>query len=345
MYKLVTRLFVFSVLLLTVTGCQRNDDEPLIPTRPISRLYVSLFDFQADETQDPYHNLGVIDPADGERMQGVLYNSQVNGGGSVYFSPQAGRIFQASTNNQAIVLLSVSDIGVPTRSGMLMNEDLTGIRGLQYDHASRNLFVSNTQTPSGIYIFDNPMNRNGETDPHRFYALDGIRPWGIIYQRDSLLVARTGEDGGVNVYTDVQQSIKDSTALVLSSSVRITGANSIRGIAYSSKLDLLVLTDFEEGRILFFENAQALFSQSQVTATPDRVLQGASTGLINPIDIAIDDRDNAHLLYVADRMRKAVLRFDLQASGNTAPQTVTEFPIRPESVFLDARGVVSTNSN
>ncbi len=342
MQKFVIGFFLFGVFTLMVSGCKRNDDEPLIPTRPISRLYVSLLEFQEDDTQDPYENLAVLDPADSDQVRGVFYNSQVNGGGSVFFSPEASRIFQASINNRSIVLLSVSDVGVPTRSGNIQNQDLTGIRGLHYDHSSRNLLVANTQSPSGIYVFDNPMNRNGEIPPFRYYPIDGIRPWGLVFYQDSLMVARTGTEGGINLYTDVRQSIADSTALNLVSRLTIPGVQSVRGIAYSSKLDLLVVTDFSTGRILFFENARSLFQQPNITASPDRILQGSQTALVSPVDVAIDDRDNSHLLYVADRGRKAVLRFDLQSSGNVAPQLVAEFDITPESVFLDARGVLTT---
>src|SRR5690554_6043772 len=117
--------FPFVVLLvltaLMLSACVRNDDEPLIPSAPISRLYVSLQEFQSDETADPYLNLAIIDPADAEVMQGSVFNSGVQEGSGVFFSPEISRIFQGSVLNQSVVLMSVTDVGIPQRSGQITN--------------------------------------------------------------------------------------------------------------------------------------------------------------------------------------------------------------------------------
>lgn len=161
----ILQLFLVGTLGLVLGACVRNDDEPLIPSAPISRLYVSLLEFQTDETADPYSNLLVIDPANGEQAAGSLFNSGVREGSGVFFSPEVSRVFQGSVLDQSIILMNVTDVGIPQRSGQLRNEDLTAIRGLHYHHGSRNLFVANNWTPSGIYVFDNPLNRNGDVEP------------------------------------------------------------------------------------------------------------------------------------------------------------------------------------
>lgn len=347
MFMKNTNLFYSIVLvglLAMVISCEKNDDEPVPPSNSISRLYVSLAEFQTDETKDPYQNLVILDPADGNDMRAISFDSQVNGGGSLIFNPFVSRIFQASTNNGGVQMLGVSDIGIPNRSGRLSNDTLTGIRSIQYDHVNRMLLVANTLTPSGIFVFDNPMNRNGEVPPLKHFPLNNDRPWAMHLWQDSLLVVRTGANAGICLYTNINRAIQnDEDDLVPASVINFAGASGVRGMAYSPELDLLVLADFEGSRILFFENLSDAFGEASSTLAPTRILTGSNTGLTSPIDVTVDARPNGQLLYVADRNSKTVLRFPLDVSGNVAPQYRIEFDLTPESVFIDARGEGGNN--
>lgn len=338
------RFLYLSVLLpvamIVTVSCMRDDDEPLVPTAPISRLYVSLFEFQPDESADPYANLYIADPADADLMEGTLFNPGIREGSGVFFSPDVSRVFQGSVLDRSIVLMTVSNIGIPQRSGQISNEDLTAIRGLHYHHDSRNLFVANNWTPSGVYVFDTPLNRNGEVEPLRYFPLDGVRPWGLTMWEDNLLVARTGENGGVNLYRNVSEALVGESDLVAQSVLTVSGTNAIRGVAYSSRMDLLVLTEYEQARVMIFENASSLFEQASANITPTRVIAGPSTGLSGPIDVTLDDREGAELVYVADKAAKAVYRFSLSDNGNVRPQSTIQFQLSPEAVFVDARGQI-----
>jgi hypothetical protein len=325
---------------LALSSCVRNDDEPIIPKAPISRLYVSLFEYQTDESADPYANLFIADPADGELMKGTFFNPSIKEGGGVFFSPDVSRVFQGSILDRSIVLMSVSDIGIPQRSGQISNEELTAIRGLHYHHDSRNLYVANNWTPSGIYVFDTPLNRNGEVEPLRYFPLGGVRPWGITMWEDHLLVTRTGEQGGVNLYRNVSTQLTGDSDLVPDAVLTISGANAIRGVAYSSRLDVLVLSDYDQARIYIIEEASQYFAQASSTVTPSRVITGSSTGLMGPVDVSLDDREGAGNLYVADKRAKSVLRFKISDQGNVQPQSVVSFPLSPEAVYIDARGQI-----
>lgn len=344
MRNLVSLLTVLLVSCL-LTGCVRNDDEPLIPRAPITRLYVSLYEFQTDETADPYSNLVVLDPANAEVVTGSSFNSGVQEGSGVFFSPDASRLFQGSVLDQSVVLMSVTDVGIPQRSGQISNEDLTAIRGIHYDHESRNLYVANNWTPSGLYIFDNPLNRNGEVEPLRYFPLGGVRPWGITMWDDQLLLVRTGAEGGVNYYSSISSTIDGESDLLPTSELAISGASSLRGVAYSAALDMMVLTEYEQPRILIFDNASQLFQQNQGTITPTRIIAGPETGLTGPTDVSIDDREGGELIYVADKRSKSVLRFSVNSSGNTRPHLTTVFTLSPESIFLDARGLLNSDSS
>lgn len=335
----ILQVLLVGTLGLMLGSCVRNDDEPLIPRAPISRLYVSLLEFQTDETADPYANLLIIDPANGEQAAGSFFNSGVREGSGVFFSPEVSRVFQGSVLDQSIILMNVTDVGIPQRSGQLSNENLTAIRGLHYDHNSRNLYVANNWTPSGIYVFDNPLNRNGDVEPLRYFPLGGVRPWGITMWDDNLLVVRTGASGGVNLYTDMSSKLTGTGDLSPQAVLTVAGSNALRGLAYSKSLDLLVLTEYDNAQVLIFENASRLFALGSDMITPTRIISGSNTGLNGPIDVAIDDREGSLLLYVADKPSKSVLRFELSAQGNVRPLFQAILPLTPESLFLDARGM------
>jgi hypothetical protein len=321
------------------TACMRNDDEPIQPERPISRLYVSFLDYQTDETKDPFLNLSVIENANSNQLTGNLFNSGTKGGGSVHFNPFDSRVFQGSVNDSTIMILSVTHVGIPQVSGFLTHENLTGIRGLSYNNITKKLFVANSITPSGVYVFNNPLNRRGSVRPDYYFNLNGVRPWSIAMWDDNMLVTRTGENGGVNLYDGIATTDSLGNGLRLVSSLQVEGANDLRGMFFSKEADLMVLTDFASAKVMIFENAMALFSQSSGTIRPTRVLSGASTQLQGPIDIAVDIREGSTFLYVADRLSKKVYRYPLQAGGNVEPEAIIDFGgITPNGLFLDARG-------
>lgn len=347
MKKAIGFLMMVPGILAFFSGCMRNDDEPLLPQRPISRLYVSFENYQDDATQDPYQNLGVIDPADTSEMEVVTnYDSGVRGGAGVHFNPFAGRIFQGSAQDTTIRVMTVSELGIPQLSGNIGFHELTAMRGLWYHHDSQFLYVVNNATPTAIYGYFQPLNRNGYARPDKVMRLGSMRPWGLTMWGDSLLVARTGQNGGVSMYGNLSQIdslVADFQAL---SVLTVEGSISIRGIAFSDELDLLVLADYGttslDGSIYIIENAKELLSQSSPTVTPARVIKGTRTGLISPIDVAIDPRANKQFIYVADAGGNGTIsRFKLSDNGNAAPDAVIDrFTANriPAGLFLDARG-------
>lgn len=343
-------LMVFGVLTV-FGGCVRNDDEPVLPQRPISRLYVSFENYQDDETLEPYENLGVIDPADTTEMEVTIdYDSEVMGGTGVHFNPFAGSIFQGSAQDTTIRMMTVTDLGIPKTSGRIGFHELTAIRGLWYHNQSQMLYVVNNANPTSIYAFHQPLNRNGYAKPTKVLRLGTIRPWGMAMWGDSLLLARTGQNGGVSMYGKLSQTDSLETDFAPLSTLTVDGATSVRGVAFSEELDLLVLADYGtssvDGSVYVIENAKALLSDPAATVTPTRVIKGTRTGLISPIDVAIDPRNGKQSIYVADAGGNgAVFRFNLSDNGNVAPNAFidgfTENRI-PAGLFLDARGQENT---
>lgn len=363
MKKLFAILPVIVGLLLIFGGCVRNDDEPVYPERPIARLYVSIEDYQRDASKDNIDNVVLIDPADTLDMYVALnHDSDARGGAGIYFSPFASRLFQAGYNDTTIRVMAVGSLGALENSGNIGNGVLSQMRGLVYHHPTQLLYVASnaTNNPSAtttIYGFYQPMNRNGFTKPSRTLRLPGdMRPWGMLLWGDSLLVSNSGANGGVSLFGNLSQ-IKDTLAVELPalSTIRIAGATAIRGIAFVDSLDVLVAADYgtgspeapvADGRIYVIEGIKAQLKNASATVSPTRTISGALTGLVGPVDVAIDPRGDAarRTIFVADRDQRKISRFSFSANGNIAPQETVVLDTlgnvrRPFGFFLDVRGV------
>lgn len=366
MKKLFGFLPVIVVVITTVGGCMRNDDEPVMPTRPIARLYISIGNFQTNTSEDPIDNVLLIDPADTTQMEVVLsHNSGVlRGGAGIYFDPFQSGIFQAGygDGDTTIRIMTVGPLGILSNNGEIQYRGLNAMRGLVYHQPSKYLYVANNSTEGRtIYGYSLPYNRRGYTRPHRVLRLDpAMRPWGMALWRDSLLVSNAGANGGVSLYgglSKIDSLAPDFQAL---STVRIEGATAIRGIAFVDSLDILVAADYgtgtfdapvADGRIYIIEGIKSKLTPGSSTVTPTRTIQGALTGLTGPMDVAIDPRQGKRTIFVADYdaqqsngQRGRILRFRLADKGNVAPEAAISLDTlnnarRPFGLFLDVRGV------
>ncbi|MGK6351897.1 hypothetical protein [Parapedobacter sp. DT-150] len=342
-------LFVMVGLLLAFGGCMRSDDEPVIPTRPISRLYVSFESYNAGQVGDPIANIAVIDRADTSAAEidtSYNYDSGAIGGQGIHFNPFAGLVFQAGKGDTTIHALTVGTLGQLGSAATIGNGMLTQMRGLAYHPSSNMLYVANNVSPTRIFGFLRPQNSNGYEVPDKDLRLgSAVRPWGVMLWNDSLLVSNSGTDGGVLLYGDVTQTDSLEADFQPISTVRIAGASSIRGFAFVDSLDVMVLADFGTegslGKVYIVEGIKEYLKQPNVTVTPTRVITGMSTGLTGPIDVAIDPRATKRTIYVADQSARTVSRFKLSDEGNIAPEATIFFDNRvPFSISLDARGVV-----
>ena len=342
---------LFSILIILSFGlfsaCERNDDEPILPKTAISRLYVSFSDETLDDLQEPYRNIAVFDPAGSESLSEPFdYNSQVQGGAGIYFDAFAGRVFQGSFRNRSIKTFSVNNQGAVGTGTTFRDSTLLSQRDLAYDRSSRNLYVSDNLSQS-IYVYTQALNRNGEVRPNKKFRLTG-QPWGIHFQGDttrgdSLFVVIAGANKEVQLLE--RTSRIDSGIVNISKKITIPNATDLRGITYSSKLNMLVLTDFGSSKIYIIENAKEAFN-TPGNITPTRTIEGVSTQLRTPIDVSIDDRDDKLFIYVADNADKInnpankgkLLRFKTTDNGNIVPNALYEFPtLTPVSIHMDAR--------
>ncbi len=348
MKKTFGLLAIIAFGLLTVGGCMRNDDEPTFPQRPISRLYVSFESYEVNDSEDPIMNVAVIDPADTTEMEvSYNFNSGAMGGMGIHFNPFAGRVFQAGRSDTTIRVMTVGNLGQLGITGDIGNRVLQQMRGIVYHQPSQILYVANNVTPTAIYGFFQPMNKRGFTVPVKELRLgESMRPWGMVLWGGNLLVANSSsQNGGVSLYENLADADSVETAFAPISSLRVQGATNIRGIAFVDSLDVLVMADYgtegnSDGRIYIIEGVKAHFNETTTTVSPTRTISGANTGLLGPIDVAIDPREGKRMIYVADRTNRTVSRFPLSSSGNVAPEaTITFEPFRsPFGIFLDVRG-------
>ncbi|MGV3761098.1 hypothetical protein [Parapedobacter sp.] len=340
--------------LLAIAGCMRNDDEPAYPKRPIARLYVSIEDYQYDAARDDINNVVLIDPADTSEMYVALnHDSEAMGGAGIHFSPFVSRLFQAGYNDTTIRIMNVGNLGTLGNSGSIGNGLLKQMRGIAYHQPTQLLYVASATT---IYGFYQPMNRNGFTNPDRVLRLDAdMRPWSVLLWNDSLLVSNSGgNSGGVALYGHLSQIDSLAPDFQALSTIRIEGANAIRGIAFVDSLDLLVAADYgmvqdgnrsASGKVYIIEGIKAHLAKPSSTVSPTRTISGALTGLTGPVDVAIDPRGEAgrRTIFVADRDERTISRFPLSANGNVAPEGKVSLDVpanirRPFGIYLDVRG-------
>lgn len=366
--------YLFSLLagciLISIGGCKRDDDEPQRERKPISRLYVSTAEFEANSATSDLPNVFAIDSVDLDKLPSIKkegeFISGAKGGNTIHFSPfSAGIIFQSSVNNRTdidttIHVMSVSKAGVLSNTATIRNRAFDKVRGMVYTVVNDGklsedyllaLNASDT-VPARLFAIKQPRNQRNYTRA-RYRMQLGYTPWGIMTIDNDVLITKADiGTTGIAVYKDFlprllldgDSVMADDGSNVLKESYLLTinGANSIRGISYSKAQDILLATDFtgsEEnsvGKILVFEDFSKYTTTQNIT--PTRVITGAATGLRQPLDVAIDTREGAKYFFVADPLAKRVFRFLISDNGNVQANDEMEFNGKsPRSVSLDSR--------
>jgi len=372
MKKLFGFLLVTGAVAMTLGSCMRNDDEPDTPLRPVARLYISIGNFQTNTSEDPIDNVLLIDPADTSDMGVTLSHDSeaLQGGAGIYFDPFESAVFQAGYGagrgrDTTIRIMNVGTFGILSNNTTIQFRGLNAMRGIVFHQPSEYLYVANSSTEDGptIYGYHQPKNRRGYTRPHRVLRLaSSMRPWGMVLWGNNLLVSNSANaNGGISLYGGLSEVDSLATDFQALSTVRIEGATSIRGFAFVDSLDVLVAADYGtgtsgdavmDGRIYIVEGIKAkLAPGSFTTVTPTRTIQGASTGLSGPMDVAIDPRQGRRTIFVADYdaqvsggQQGRILRFRLSDDGNVAPEASVSLDTlgnarQPFGLFLDVRGV------
>ncbi|SEM44400.1 hypothetical protein SAMN05216436_104224 [bacterium A37T11] len=352
-------IFWASVVLsvFVIWSCKRNDDEPTYPSTPISRLYVSFSDIQTDPDLNPFKAVIVFPKADLDTFgqpDTITFKSPVTGGRGIHFDPNTGVIFQGNiAQNQGnfnnIYLYSVSANGSIGSRSTFADTLLRDVRHLTFDYATTCLYVASKDSINDnigyIHVYSTPLNLNStqKKAAHQHLRISA-QPWGLalIPGHNELLVSLSSTKQIIRIDSI---STKKTGVIVPNKVVTISGALRLRGMTYSSKLDVLAVTDYDNGNVYVFENASTVIDGGG-TVSPTRTLNIKGNSQPRLMDVAIDDRDGKNLLYVIDGFdastqtgNRMLMRFPLSANGTTAPEISYEFGQNqtPYALSLDAR--------
>ena len=362
MSKISPIYYVFAVLaiILGFYACERDDAEPDLEMRKFTRLYVSFEEYTPTKNP-PDTNIRVIYPADSSVFSfNGRHVSQVQGGGPMYFEPRLNAIFQASvnragTNDTSIAVLNMGSSGSLNNVGLAKSRYYTNVRGMVYHHRTNVLFIVNgAGSDAGVYVMERPRYANRESQPVKKLRNSSLAMWGAAYQNEKLFTAKTSSTtdspAGIYVFEGIankEVNPQDSIGrLEPTHLLEIDGASNLRGLFYDTVKNVMAVAQMGEpgtagsGRILIFENFSDLLAEQ--TITPTRVITGAKTGLVSPVDVVIDTREEGVYLYVADRTERKISRFRYTDDGDVEPDKVIDTSTlkdgrTPVSLTLDTR--------
>ena len=350
-------VFAMLALILGFYACERDDAEPNLEMRKFTRLYVSFEEHRLNK-QPPDTNVRIIYPADSSVFVfNGRHRSEIQGGGPIYFEPQLNVLFQASvnragSNDTSIAVLSMGSTGSLNNSGLPKSRYYNSVRGMVFHPRANVLYIVNGAGPdAGVYVMERPRYANRETQPVKKLRNSSLAMWGAAYQNEQLFTSKASVPGGMYVVEDranVGVNDRDSVGRLDPTRILlIEGAeNNLRGLFYDTVKNVLAVSQLGDGttsgsgRILIFENFSDLVEEE--TITPTRVITGANTGLISPVDVVIDTRETGVYLYVVDREARKISRFKYTDDGNIAPDKVIDTSDlkdgrTPVSITLDTR--------
>ena len=340
-------------------ACEDDEVDPTLEIREISRLYVSFEDFAtSDEGIDT--TIRIIQPADSSTFSfSGSHVSQVQGGGAIYYNAFAKTLFQASANRSGvdtvIGAVSVQKKNLLNNSGSgLRSRYYKNIRGFVYHAASRTLLAVNGDEPNaGIYVIDNFSSSGNQKQPYKKLLNSELKMWGATYYNNKLFTSKISMPAGLYMFenlTTIPVQASDSVAhLNPTRTFQIESASiHLRGLDYDTVKNVMAIAEKGEneavgsGKILIFENFSNLINGSADVIRPTRVITGANTGLVAPVDVVIDTRSSGKYLYVADSAARKISRFLYTDDGNIEPDQVIEtsglrYGKTPVGLTLDAR--------
>ena len=357
--RLLYGICLFFAPVVGFVACEEEEDVgPGLEIAQISRLYVSFEEYGTTDER-PDTTIRVIQPADSSVFAfRESHLSQVQGGGAIYFNPYVKTIFQASANDggqdTVIAAVSVQRTGLLNNAGNgIRSRYYNQVRGFVYHAATRSLLaVNGAGEGAGVYVIDNPTNTGIQKQPYKKLVNPDLNMWGAAYQNDRLFTAKLSAPAGIYMFqnlTTMPVNASDSVAtLQPARTFQIEDATTdLRGLSYDTIKNVLAIAEMGDGtlgngRILIFENFSNIVNGSSDVIKPTRVITGPRTGLVAPVDVAMDTRAGGVYLYVADRAAKKIFRFKSTDNGDVEPDDVLDtselgYGVTPVGLALDAR--------
>lgn len=330
-------LLILFFLCTLAWSCTKDDNEAL-PRGTVSRLYVSNADVDA-----AVQSTMIFDPADQATFKDPYkFDSKLPDGNGIIFDPFSGMVFQVSRQVKNVKSMRVNTDGSVASNTSFIDESLVSAREIAYDRNSRMLYIS-SNTDSAIYVYEKVDTLRGTVRANKKLKLNG-QPWGIHLDNNRLFVAMDLEKTEVQLFESAS-SLEVGT-ITPSKRIIISGAKRLHGITYSPSRDALIVTDIglatggsfaTDGAVHIIDSVTTRFTTAGANITPLRTITGTSTGLGNPVDVAIDERSGKNLIYIAEKANKTILVFKYSDKDNVAPTATATLTTSPEAIYLDAR--------
>lgn len=337
----MTKQFYYNCIILlslcvTHAGCKKTDDKNL-PKLTISRLYVSVSTTTGPDSL--LKNTLVFDPADEAPFALHSFSSEMVGSQGICLDDSVFRGYQVSARLRRVNMFNVDIKGGLTQSKFFIDSSLTTPRDIAYRRKDKLLFVSNNKDSTLRMYYSPDDSLSGKKNkPYGKLKVTG-RPHGICLNQGDIYVVI---EGGRNEILKAKIAKSDLLVFPLKNKITISGAVNLRGIFYSAKQDILLVTDIgsetvaTDGKVFIITDATAKFTAGGLIS-PTRVISGSATLLGNPVDIDLDQREDKNLIYVAEKLNKKILVFKLNDAGDIAPTISQAMDSSPESIYLDAR--------
>lgn len=329
--------------IIFLSACLKNSDAQPLEIFKVSTLFVSNA-----ETTVNAKNLQLFKPADSTVLVPKFeLNNGAQDANGVLFVASKNFLFQVSRAQKSIRLYTnastLFEASLP--NNIIIDSTLSSGREIAYDETNDALFVANN-TDSTIRVYEKVSTLNGKYVGKKL-KLSG-EPWGITYDKKNnrLFVVMDKNALRIEIYNNPSGIAAGKVTASLRffiNGYKINGATArLHGIAYSSQRDMLFVTEIgnasgtnfdKDGGIYIIDKVSKITNNSSILA--NRAIYGSNTGLGNPVDIAIDDRNIKGFIYVAEKANKKILVFGFGDNGNVAPIRGYTSTFSPEAIDID----------
>lgn len=325
------RLFFF-LLMCSAAGCAEQ------PKETVTRLYVA-------DTDSARRLVTVYEPANSAAPPAVrTINTGLTQG--VWVDVISDVMIHAGIRTVRIYNVASAINGNVPPTSEFTDTALTNPREITYDNLRKILYVANDLRRE-VRIYDNAPALSGAVQSRRILTPAPV--WSVFHDTPNnrlfVLLDRTGCDS-IYIYNNPETKTETSPPdQVLRLTTTFPNKARYHGLWYSNRRDVLYVTDIGSGNdgsldgsiYILADVKSVLAGNLSQPVVPTRTISGALTGMNNPADIDVDDRDGFDDIYVPDKganVRK-VFVFSVNAEGNAPPKTVIPFEGVPEDVFLD----------
>lgn len=243
-------------------------------------------------------------------------------------------LYVADAANNAILVFhpatGVTGNTAPARTIMGPQVPLLGPGGLDVDTTRDILYVTDNAV-TGIYVWDDASQINGDVPPDRFIDLDRVCRDVAIDPTHDRLFASSGDEVVIVENASTRTGEVQPDRVIRGTATRL---DSCFGLAVDVARDRLYVASRDSDAVLVYDELDTI----EGNVAPRAILAGAATGVNNPVDVSLDRRRD-HLYVVNDEAVDEPVRVWERASsagGNLPP---TRIIAAPDGLLSESRAV------